>query len=127
MQLEHVRCAFCRWLLDNCSVRDDPPANVWCMQVRLAHERGYMLGNADITIIAQRPKLSPHKEVMRETLCQLLGAHPSVINIKVNSRSNTDWRPIHAGCFRLLCSFKALAFKAVFCVVDYKLLHSLFL
>ena len=54
------------------------------MQVRLAHERGYALGNADITIIAQRPKLSPHKEVMRETLCQLLGAHPSVINIKVN-------------------------------------------
>ena len=53
------------------------------MQVRLAHERGYMLGNADITIIAQRPKLSPHKEVMRETLCLLLGAHPSVINIKV--------------------------------------------
>ena len=73
----------CRRDPDNCYVRHSPPSHVWCVQVRLAHDHGYMLGNADITIIAQRPKLSPHKEVMRETLCQLLGAHPSVINIKV--------------------------------------------
>eukprot|EP00891_Asterochloris_glomerata_P007746 jgi/Astpho2/7746/Aster-07588 len=58
--------------------------------VRLAHDHGYMLGNADITIIAQRPKLSPHKEVMRETLCQLLGAHPSVINIKAKTHEKVD-------------------------------------
>ncbi len=29
--------------------------------VRLMHERGYVLGNLDATIIAQKPKLSPHK------------------------------------------------------------------
>ncbi len=32
---------------------------VW--QVRLMEERGYTLGNIDCTIIAQKPKLSPHK------------------------------------------------------------------
>lgn len=57
------------------------------------HERGYHLGNVDITIIAQQPKLSPHKEQMREQLCQLLGSHPSTVNIKVSteqaSRTNT--------------------------------------
>lgn len=51
------------------------------------HERGYQLGNVDITIIAQQPKLSPHKETMRDTLCQLLGSHPSTVNIKVSVRT----------------------------------------
>ena len=103
----------CRWDPDSCSVRAISPAKVWCMQVRLAHERGYMLGNADITIIAQRPKLSPHKEVMRETLCQLLGAHPSVINIKVN-QAQKQVGVLHAGCSVPLRSFKVFTSKAVF-------------
>lgn len=55
------------------------------LQVRLMHERGYHLGNVDITIIAQQPKLSPHKENMRDQLCQLLGSHPSTVNIKVST------------------------------------------
>ena len=57
------------------------------LQVRLMHERGYHLGNVDITIIAQQPKLSPHKENMRDQLCQLLGSHPSTVNIKVSTES----------------------------------------
>ena len=48
-------------------------------------EHGYVLGNLDATIILQRPKLSPHKERIRENLCQLLGAHPGVINIKASA------------------------------------------
>jgi 2C-methyl-D-erythritol 2,4-cyclodiphosphate synthase len=39
-------------------------------------ERGYAIGNIDCTIIAQRPKMSPHKEAIRDNLCQMLGAHP---------------------------------------------------
>lgn len=50
---------------------------------RPMQERGYVLGNLDATIIAQKPKLSPHKENIRNNLCKLLQAHPSVINIKV--------------------------------------------
>lgn len=53
------------------------------LQVRLMHEFGYVLGNLDATIILQRPKLSPHKEKIRANLCELLGADPSVVNIKV--------------------------------------------
>jgi 2-C-methyl-D-erythritol 2,4-cyclodiphosphate synthase len=55
------------------------------LQVRLMQERGYRVGNIDCTIIAQRPKMSPHKEAIRENLCKLLGAHPSVVNIKVGA------------------------------------------
>lgn len=32
-----------------------------CAQVKKMKEAGYVLGNLDCTIIAQKPKLSPHK------------------------------------------------------------------
>lgn len=46
-------------------------------------ERGYEVGNADITVIAERPKLSPVKELIRNSVAELLGCSPGVINIKV--------------------------------------------
>lgn len=58
--------------------------------VRLMKEKGYTIGNIDCTIIAQRPKLSPHKETIRSNLCQLLQAHPSVVNIKAKTHEKVD-------------------------------------
>lgn len=58
--------------------------------VRLMKERGYELGNIDCTIIAQKPKLSPHKEAIRENLCAILGADPSVVNIKAKTHEKVD-------------------------------------
>ena len=58
--------------------------------VRLMKERGYTIGNIDCTIIAQRPKLSPHKETIRENLCALLEAHSSVVNIKAKTHEKVD-------------------------------------
>lgn len=58
--------------------------------VRLMKERGYELGNIDCTIIAQKPKLSPHKETIRNNLCEILGADPSVVNIKAKTHEKVD-------------------------------------
>ncbi|XP_074575672.1 2-C-methyl-D-erythritol 2,4-cyclodiphosphate synthase, chloroplastic-like [Curcuma longa] len=58
--------------------------------VKLMHEAGYELGNLDATLILQRPKLSPHKEAIRENLCKLLGAHPSVVNLKAKTHEKVD-------------------------------------
>jgi 2-C-methyl-D-erythritol 2,4-cyclodiphosphate synthase len=58
--------------------------------VRLMKERGYVLGNIDCTIIAQKPKLSPHKENIRNNLCEILGADPSVVNIKAKTHEKVD-------------------------------------
>jgi 2-C-methyl-D-erythritol 2,4-cyclodiphosphate synthase len=58
--------------------------------VRLMHERGYEIGNMDITIIAQRPKLSPHKENIRNNVCEIMGTHPSVVNIKAKTHEKVD-------------------------------------
>ncbi|XP_020594331.1 2-C-methyl-D-erythritol 2,4-cyclodiphosphate synthase, chloroplastic-like [Phalaenopsis equestris] len=58
--------------------------------VRLMHEAGYELGNLDATLILQRPKLSPHKETIRTNLCGLLGADPSVVNLKAKTHEHVD-------------------------------------
>ena len=44
---------------------------------------GFELVNADITIIAQNPKLSPYKEQMRKTLCEILKTNK--INVKATT------------------------------------------
>ncbi|KAI7993806.1 hypothetical protein LOK49_LG11G02701 [Camellia lanceoleosa] len=53
--------------------------------VRLMDKAGYELGNLDATLIFQRPKLSPHEETIRANLSKLLGADPSVVNLKAKS------------------------------------------
>nr|AQZ26751.1 2-C-methyl-D-erythritol 2,4-cyclodiphosphate synthase [Eucommia ulmoides] len=58
--------------------------------VRLMHEAGYELGNLDATLILQRPKLSPHKENIRANLSALLGADPSVVNLKAKTHEKVD-------------------------------------
>ncbi|GLI58855.1 hypothetical protein VaNZ11_000621 [Volvox africanus] len=58
--------------------------------VRLMDEKGYVLGNLDCTIIAQKPKLSPHKENIRNNLSALLSADPSVVNIKAKTHEKVD-------------------------------------
>lgn len=56
-------------------------AEVWT----LARERGFRLGNADLTIFAQKPKLAPHLEKMRERLATALGAEQKAVNVKASS------------------------------------------
>ncbi|CAA0838190.1 2-C-methyl-D-erythritol 2-4-cyclodiphosphate synthase- chloroplastic [Striga hermonthica] len=67
------------------------PSSVFMKEaVRLMHESGYELGNLDSTLILQRPKLSPHKEAIRANLCELLGADPSVVNLKAKTHEKVD-------------------------------------
>ncbi len=51
----------------------------------LVEERGYRLGNADITIIAQAPKLAPYIPQMREKTAGVLGCDVSKINYKATT------------------------------------------
>jgi 2-C-methyl-D-erythritol 2,4-cyclodiphosphate synthase len=50
-----------------------------------ATQAGWRLGNADITIFAQRPKLAPHLPTMRERLAQALGAEAARLNLKASN------------------------------------------
>jgi 2-C-methyl-D-erythritol 2,4-cyclodiphosphate synthase len=53
--------------------------------VVLLHENGFRLGNADMTIIAQAPKLAPHIEAMRANLAADLQAEPDRVNVKATT------------------------------------------
>jgi 2-C-methyl-D-erythritol 2,4-cyclodiphosphate synthase len=48
-------------------------------------EEGYQLGNADITIAAERPKMVPYIEAMRLNLSVDLGCLVGQINIKATT------------------------------------------
>jgi len=53
--------------------------------VNLAKNEGYGLGNADITIVAQAPKMLPHIENMRLILASDLNAEISQVNVKATT------------------------------------------
>jgi len=52
---------------------------------KLAGGQGWWLGNADLTIFAERPKLKPYLDAMREQLAAAIGADQSRVNVKASS------------------------------------------
>lgn len=53
--------------------------------VGLMTKQGYKLGNADITIVAQAPKISPHLLAMRECLAEDLLCDITQVNVKATT------------------------------------------
>ncbi|MGG0657159.1 2-C-methyl-D-erythritol 2,4-cyclodiphosphate synthase [Rummeliibacillus pycnus] len=56
-------------------------AYIW----KIVEEKGYSLGNVDCTIMAQRPKMAPYIEQMRNHIAELLHADPSQVNVKATT------------------------------------------
>ncbi|OCQ54660.1 2-C-methyl-D-erythritol 2,4-cyclodiphosphate synthase [Photorhabdus australis subsp. thailandensis] len=52
---------------------------------RRIREKGYQIGNLDITIIAQAPKMLPHVPQMRVNLAEDLQCHIDDINVKATT------------------------------------------
>ena len=48
-------------------------------------EAGYKLGNVDVTMIAQRPKLKPHIPQMMENIAADLGVEVNRVNVKATT------------------------------------------
>lgn len=61
-------------------------ADAWT-RVRAA---GFTLGNLDIVVIAQQPKIGPHADAIRESLARVLDATPSQISIKGKTNERVD-------------------------------------
>jgi 2-C-methyl-D-erythritol 2,4-cyclodiphosphate synthase len=53
--------------------------------VRLAAARGWLIGNVDVTILAERPKLAPHAAAMQLRLAELLGVAAGQVGIKAKT------------------------------------------
>lgn len=56
-----------------------------CRVVEKLHSAGYTVGNTDITIAAQKPKLMPYIEKMRENMAKDLQIDINCVNIKATT------------------------------------------
>ena len=66
--------------------------------VSLATEKGYRIGNADITIALQAPKLAPHIAAMRETLAPILHISPDCVSVKATTTERLGFVGRGEGC-----------------------------
>lgn len=51
----------------------------------LARERGFSIGNADVTLICEAPKIGPHAQAMQARLAQIMGVEASRISVKATT------------------------------------------
>lgn len=74
----------------------------------LVASHGYRLGNADVTIMAQRPRLAPYIEEMRRSLAEVTGSDTSRISVKATTTERLGFEGreegISASAVVLLCS-----------------------
>jgi 2-C-methyl-D-erythritol 4-phosphate cytidylyltransferase / 2-C-methyl-D-erythritol 2,4-cyclodiphosphate synthase len=53
--------------------------------VELADKAGYRVGNVDVTLICEAPKIAPHREAMRAKLATLLAIEMSQVSVKATT------------------------------------------
>ncbi len=56
-----------------------------CETVRMIRDAGYEIENCDVTIVAQRPKLAPYTEQMRENVAADLGIDINAVSVKATT------------------------------------------
>ena len=66
--------------------------------VALVKEHGWQVGNVDITIALQRPKLAPHVPTMRETLAPILGVPVDAVSVKATTTERLGFVGRCEGC-----------------------------
>ena len=49
------------------------------------HERGWRVGNCDITVVCERPKVGPHAVAMRANLATDLGTEVDAVSVKATT------------------------------------------
>lgn len=53
--------------------------------VKLAAAKGYRLGNCDVTLVCERPKIGPHALEMATELARIMGVDPSRVSVKATT------------------------------------------
>ncbi len=53
--------------------------------IKIVGDRGYKVANADITIVAQRPKMSPYIDEMRANVAEDLGVDADAVSVKATT------------------------------------------
>lgn len=66
--------------------------------MKLVSDAGYHVGNADITIAMQRPKLAPYIMKMRETLAGIMSTDVSDVSVKATTTEKLGFVGRSEGC-----------------------------
>jgi 2-C-methyl-D-erythritol 2,4-cyclodiphosphate synthase len=61
------------------------------LAVARVKEMGFGIVNVDVTVIAERPRISPYKEAMRTALADALGIAPASVSVKGKSNESMGW------------------------------------
>lgn len=65
--------------------------------VELLEEKGYQMGNVDATILAQKPKLAPYIEKMRDNLAARMKVEPDQVNVKATTEEKLGFTGAEEG------------------------------
>lgn len=57
----------------------------------LAHKAGCRVGNCDVTILCEAPRLSPYKASMRARVAELLCVSPDQVSVKAKTNEGMGW------------------------------------
>lgn len=67
------------------------PSNVFMdAAFKEMRDAGFRVGNIDITVILERPKMAPHKRRMRENIAELLHTSLDNVNVKAKTHEKVD-------------------------------------
>lgn len=58
---------------------------------RQLRDAGFRVVNVDVTVIAERPRIGPHADAMRERLGQALGTGSAGVSVKGKSNEGMGW------------------------------------
>lgn len=76
---------------------------------KLMREHGYALGNADVTVICEAPKVGPHSLAMREAVAAELGCEIERISIKATTTEKLGFTGRGEGIAAQACVLLVLA------------------
>ena len=65
--------------------KDADSARLLQAAVTLVHQAGWRVGNIDVTVVAQAPRLGPYKAAMRTRLATLLAVPADCVNVKAKT------------------------------------------
>ena len=77
---------------------DTDPANAGRDSVEMlriavgrVRERGWRVSNADVTVVAERPRIGPHRDAMRSAMAEALGIAPDDVFVKGKTNEGLGW------------------------------------
>ena len=59
--------------------------------MELAREAGFAVGNCDVTVLCESPKLSPYKAAMKARIAELLGVGKGQVSVKAKTNEGMGW------------------------------------